>query len=1033
MRLGATKTGATTTYNGLGDQLYDNSGARPTLDLNFASNGSLVDSVTGKTLVTHTRASNATYVDGDGIIKDAVTNINLHSTMNTSYVSTNTDGVYETDQITAPDGTLTGNKFTEASTTAGRYVRNNYTQNTFTSGKFYLLSVYLKEGDNTNKRYAGLIFPGLVFSTNKAVTFNLTGNGTATPNSGSGEEPAVYGIESVGNGWYRCWIGATATVTSTMREQYRITDTSNNAGASYAGDGSSHIFMWGTQLEELNSQQSTPGEYVKTTSTINSAPRFDHNPTTGESLGLLVEESRTNLVTDSEDVSQYTIKTHIQYSTDQVVAPDGTTTADKIYDNTATAEHYIQKTLTAGASGTFTHSIFVKAAEYTQVYLRPVHVGESSSTSSCVFDLSNETATTPTGLGSNAAIEKLSNGWYRVSMSVTLTGASTTNAFRVHLYAGSGLSYEGDGASGIYVWGGQVEAGSFPTSYIRTTGTVGVRAADVTSIEGNDFGTFNLVQYSEEFDNSSWIKGSSVTISANDSSAPDGTVTADKVESAGTTASANQCIQFLSPARAVVSGDTYTFSVYLRADAPTTTKLRLANIGDGDGSLDTVSVTTEWQRFETTRTFTGSSSNIRCVINYQSDAVTVYAWGAQLEESSTATPYVKSDVTFTSRGSTATYYDYNGIIRTAAVDEARNVAFLPDGSGNFVSAGELLLEDAGTNLLLQSEDFSTSWNNTNDATVSTNQTVAPDGNLTGDLITADATNAAHNIFQDTAVGSGSYTFSCYIKANGYTTGALRTGLSGNFVNGNFDLTAGTISISTAGTAINGAGDLIDIGNGWFRCWISASNIGSGSSARNVIYLKETSSFLGDGTSGLYIWGAQLETGSYPTSYIPTYGSTATRAADVSSSSSNTFGNSFYNQTEGTVAVRWNKPWGGNWADYKSFFVVKEAANPTQNAISFGSTNGANNQIYWSGKTSNVSQFSYRQYPASGPGSFKHAIAVASNDAAFAHAGAISGRTDDSVTLPTVDKADIDAVNSHIFRLTYWPTRLNNDTLETITV
>ena len=75
MRLGATKTGASTTYNGLGDQLYDKGGARPTLDLNFASNGSLVDSVTGKTLVTHTRASNATYVDGDGIIKDAVTNL----------------------------------------------------------------------------------------------------------------------------------------------------------------------------------------------------------------------------------------------------------------------------------------------------------------------------------------------------------------------------------------------------------------------------------------------------------------------------------------------------------------------------------------------------------------------------------------------------------------------------------------------------------------------------------------------------------------------------------------------------------------------------------------------------------------------------------------------------------------------------------------------------------------------------------------------------------------------------------------------
>jgi hypothetical protein len=79
MRLSGTKTGSANQYNGLGDQLYDLGGARPTLDLNFANNGSLVDSVTGKTLVQHTRQSNATYVDGDGVIRTAVTNLLLRS------------------------------------------------------------------------------------------------------------------------------------------------------------------------------------------------------------------------------------------------------------------------------------------------------------------------------------------------------------------------------------------------------------------------------------------------------------------------------------------------------------------------------------------------------------------------------------------------------------------------------------------------------------------------------------------------------------------------------------------------------------------------------------------------------------------------------------------------------------------------------------------------------------------------------------------------------------------------------------------
>ena len=74
MRASGTKANSTNQYRGLGDQLYDLGGARPTLDLNFANNESLVDSVTGKNLVTHTRASSATYADGDGVIQSATTN-----------------------------------------------------------------------------------------------------------------------------------------------------------------------------------------------------------------------------------------------------------------------------------------------------------------------------------------------------------------------------------------------------------------------------------------------------------------------------------------------------------------------------------------------------------------------------------------------------------------------------------------------------------------------------------------------------------------------------------------------------------------------------------------------------------------------------------------------------------------------------------------------------------------------------------------------------------------------------------------------
>ena len=110
MRLSGTKTGSANQYNGLGDQLYDLGGARPTLDLNFANNGSLVDSVTGKTLVQHTRQSRATYVDGDGVIRNAVTNLILWSEdlQAGQWVVTGSGAtITATTDFPAPNGTMT--------------------------------------------------------------------------------------------------------------------------------------------------------------------------------------------------------------------------------------------------------------------------------------------------------------------------------------------------------------------------------------------------------------------------------------------------------------------------------------------------------------------------------------------------------------------------------------------------------------------------------------------------------------------------------------------------------------------------------------------------------------------------------------------------------------------------------------------------------------------------------------------------------------------------------------------------------------
>jgi hypothetical protein len=118
--------------------------------------------------------------------------------------------------------------------------------------------------------------------------------------------------------------------------------------------------------------------------------------------------------------------------------------------------------------------------------------------------------------------------------------------------------------------------------------------------------------------------------------------------------------------------------------------------------------------------------------------------------------------------------------------------------------------------------------------------------------------------------------------------------SGLFKISLFDLTAGTAT---------GDGVIQPVGNGWYRCSLFSSNTVSGASIAYVEITNDSDqrSYTGDGTSGIYIWGAQLETGSFPTSYIPTSGSAVTRSADVASMTGTNF-SSWYNQGEGSFVA-----------------------------------------------------------------------------------------------------------------------------------
>jgi hypothetical protein len=216
------------------------------------------------------------------------------------------------------------------------------------------------------------------------------------------------------------------------------------------------------------------------TSAAADAPRFDYNPSTLAARGLLIEEARTNLITSSAALPAGTNAT---VTPNTYVALDGTTTGDTIVDDTANTEHYSDSSFTPTAATTYTFSAYIK------------NIGASSSNYAVVrmagdfaayvfVQLSDMTVALAGGAGlvaNSASVTPANNGWYRVTVSGLSTGTVASVA-RIQVAQSLSLSaYVGTGV-GFAVWGRQLEAGAFPTSYIPTTTIALTRAADVASV-----------------------------------------------------------------------------------------------------------------------------------------------------------------------------------------------------------------------------------------------------------------------------------------------------------------------------------------------------------------------------------------------------------------------------------------------------------------------------------------------------------------------------------------------------------------------
>ena len=241
---------------------------------------------------------------------------------------------------------------------------------------------------------------------------------------------------------------------------------------SYAGTGT--FYADNISVKEVTFDQ--PDGTLQLFNSPANEPRIEYDAD-GTVKGLLIEEARTNLLTYSEDFSNGNWSEYLATVNSNVTtAPDGSNSADSVVSQGS--EGAVYRTVTA--SGNHTWSIYAKAFSTSYLKLRTANTGEDTS-----FNLSGAGSVGTSNSNHTASIESVGDGWYRC----VITSNSTNNRFSIYAVA----SDNANSASGdsLYLYGAQLEAGAFPTSYIPTTGSTATRAADLAQIPTSAFGYNN--------------------------------------------------------------------------------------------------------------------------------------------------------------------------------------------------------------------------------------------------------------------------------------------------------------------------------------------------------------------------------------------------------------------------------------------------------------------------------------------------------------------------------------------------------------